>query len=218
MITFNIVESNSVLVKKIHTEIANHINQAFNKSLGQIKDGVKRATIEFFKNTDTFQALVFGPLNWHFGFPAGTQFNRAYTVVEQIGENIQLDFNPFKISRAQYKGGLKLQVLQSDFSDILGLPEASVVTEKGTILPWLRWLLLEGNAFIIKEYDIRLESGQGRSGGAVMINDKAGVWRVPPEYAGTANNNWLTRTIIQELIVYEAIVDKIVQTYISRVI
>lgn len=38
-------------------------------------------------------------------------------------------------------------------------------------------------------------SGKGRAGNVVMRKNVKGKWGVPPQFAGTPNNNWITRAI-----------------------
>ena len=67
---------------------------------------------------------------------------------------------------------------------------------KGTDLNWLEWLLLFGNKTIIRDYVVEFgDNPRSRTGRAVMKGVKSGKWGVPPEFAGTKNNNWITRAI-----------------------
>ena len=50
-----------------------------------------------------------------------------------------------------------------------------------------------GDKIIIKEYEIA--SGEGRAGRFVMKKTVTGKWGVPSTFAGTPNNNWITRAI-----------------------
>ena len=64
------------------------------------------------------------------------------------------------------------------------------------LLPWLRWLLIDGRRQIIRNSRIlRGRVGQGRNaGGSIMSrNDPGGSWAVPPEHSGTITNNFITR-------------------------
>jgi hypothetical protein len=64
----------------------------------------------------------------------------------------------------------------------------------GNIIPWVDWLLLEGDSFIISDYTFSA-SNRGRSGFGIMVEDVGKAWRVPALYSGTLKNNWVTRTL-----------------------
>ena len=99
--------------------------------------------------------------------------------------------------------------IKSDYSDVISLPEAYFDSEsnlpgdrKGKItrIPWLEWLLKEGREYVVRKFVFtdKLESDKSRGGG-LMIPKKAGGWRVPIEYAGTVDDNFLTRALDQYL-------------------
>ena len=64
---------------------------------------------------------------------------------------------------------------------------------EGGDLHWLRWLLLEGYKVLVVGFHFRFQPGRGRSQLGYMR--KGGFWRVPPEYAGTADDNFVTRAL-----------------------
>ena len=55
-------------------------------------------------------------------------------------------------------------------------------------------MLVEGDRTIIRDYHIQYGQ-KGRAGPAIMI--KKGRWKVPSEFAGNPNNNFVTRAINQ---------------------
>jgi hypothetical protein len=94
-----------------------------------------------------------------------------------------------------FEGGITIEAIRADYADVLALPDSTLITpEHGYVLPWLQWLLLEGNKTIIEHFKVQFGSW-GRTGGAIMR--KGGSWHVPPEHAGTINDNFITRAIAQ---------------------
>ena len=71
------------------------------------------------------------------------------------------------------------------------MPNAKVVTENGTALPRLKWLLTLGDKIIITEFEVEYKDGSGRSGLASM--SEGGTFRVNPSFSGTEENNFITR-------------------------
>jgi hypothetical protein len=95
--------------------------------------------------------------------------------------------------------------------------EGSILTEKGEVLEWLRWLLTFGDRIIISEYQIHLISGKGRSGRGIMVADDASAWRVPPRFSGTIRNNWLTRAFKENSQSFFLIIENIIKQELQRV-
>ena len=63
-------------------------------------------------------------------------------------------------------------------------------------LEWLRWLLKEGNAVIVSQYDFAFKSTRSsRTGLGIMVKKRGGGWKVPSQYAGTDDDNFATRAL-----------------------
>ena len=77
-----------------------------------------------------------------------------------------------------------------DFFNLLGLQEGHVLTEKGGDLHWLDWLIRQGDRTVVLGWNY-VPAPTGRSGGWEM--NIGGVWRVPPEFWGTLDDNFITR-------------------------
>jgi len=57
-------------------------------------------------------------------------------------------------------------------------------------------LLLYGGQIIVRNYRVKMGSNRAsRTGMAIMVESPGDSWRVPPEFAGTSNNNWVTRAL-----------------------
>jgi hypothetical protein len=187
------LESDAVISKKILQSLATEFNNLVQQKLPTIMSKIRLQTVIFLKQTDTYLSLVNGDLAAHFGLPAAYRQSMVDAIIQKISDSIDSEFKPTKARASGFTGGLELRILVKDFSDILTMVEAMVTTEKGQVLPWLEWLLIKGNKFIISEHVIHLRGGAGRSGGAIMVKNTASAWRVPSQYSGVMTNNWLTR-------------------------
>ena len=65
---------------------------------------------------------------------------------------------------------------------------------RGYSLPWLQWLLLDGTKVLIDSHQVVIGPNL-RSRTSMAIMRPGSGWSVPNEFAGTQNNNWLTRAI-----------------------
>ena len=137
--------------------------------------------------------------------------NRLISIARVVSNNI--------VVKATFNKSLKIDIgiLQDDYADLLSLPEAvyRYNSLKGSgILPWLRWLLLEGNGPIIGGFDFQpLPTAFSRTGGGIMT--AGGSWNVPLGLAGTANNNIFTRALTNLQKDIEAIVKQELQRIIK---
>jgi hypothetical protein len=114
-------------------------------------------------------------------------------IIELIQENMEVKPVKVTVRGIQLVGGLQVGILRTGYGDILGLPD-SFYDSNGHKIEWLNWLLTKGDGIIVSGYRYRDASGRGRAGsraGGLMY--KGGAWRVPPQFSGTARNNFLTR-------------------------
>lgn len=183
-------EISQAILKALLPQVDNYFKIVFNKVSLSIKDMV----INSIKNAPEYNALISGNLKAEFGLPDSE--SRVNNIIE-FWKNIVVQYNKVKIKNGSYLvSNFTISMIQSDFSDIINSPDASFTTEKGSQLNWLEWLLLFGNQTIIKDYEIKLgPNPNSRTGLAVMKGVVSGKWSVPSEFAGTINNNWITRSI-----------------------
>jgi hypothetical protein len=115
-------------------------------------------------------------------------------------EEITVDFTKVGVE----KGGrgitckLYLNMVADGYHSVLSMMESHYVTEKGVNIPWLQWLLMQGDAKLVMGYDVKWNpqhSGYSRTGTALMIRSKEKRWGIPPEYAGNFDNNFVTRAL-----------------------
>lgn len=107
------------------------------------------------------------------------------------------------------KISLIVEMVKDSYDDILSIPEASFIqtytNKEPKEIKWLDWLLTKGNTIVVADYCVWYTPGNpnSRSGGAVMA--KPGSFRIPPAYAGTLNDNFITRALegIEEFIFEE---------------
>jgi hypothetical protein len=82
------------------------------------------------------------------------------------------------------------------------------MTENGSKIPWLQWLLIEGDKFIITGYTYIVEPTvveKSRTDKGIM-HKSTRSWRVPPAHSGTPDDNFLTRALDS----LDASIDKII--------
>lgn len=130
-----------------------------------------------------------GTLASELGLVAGTESITTDKIIENIVSTVEIEVTPVTTNFRQ--GGITFYCQPRDFGNLLTMPEGFIKTKVASNLPWLKWLLMEGHKTIIVGYSYEMSPSEGRSRGGSM--EKGGSWRVPPAYAGTADDNFITR-------------------------
>ena len=216
-IYIDLVETDKQIAQLILQDMVTQLNRIIPTKLKSIDSRVRQATFNFIQNTSTYESLVGGELAGHFGIPIRGRQNRIDNIVAAVSNRMEISYKPIVLRAGRLAHGLRFGVLMTDLSEVLGLPEANILTEKGQILPWLDWLLVLGDTIEISEYEIQFRMGKGRSARAIMIADNAGSWRVPPEFSGTLNDNWLTRAFKNNINAYSSIIENIIKSELQGI-
>lgn len=191
-VTFKVVPpSKNELRKVILRGIAKAVNAKLPRIAARIQSEIKTTIPAALKVSSEYSALVNGPLDAHFGFEAGTAKIRADRIIDEFSRHASVDVIPLSVLGSGLRGGIEIVVPTTAIQAILSLPESHVED-----MPWLEWLLFRGDSVVVSGYKILFKSTSfSRSGYAIMAKSASGVWRVPSQYSGTENDNWITRTM-----------------------
>lgn len=193
-INFEILESDDQIQKQILKALKVEFNKRIRRSPGKVLSAVQAVIEDAIKSQPEYQALDNGKLSLEFGLTNGKE--RIDAVITQIIESIKITALPTSVSNKKIRGGIQIVGIPSDYGNLIRLPEASITTQKGTELYWLEWLLMNGDQGFILDYDIVYTPTKvGRTKRAVMVRKAGARWGVPPEFAGTKENNFITRAI-----------------------
>ena len=194
-ISFELLHTDKEIIDIIIKEFINKFNRELPRIVQNIEQDLKIATFNYLKTTSTYQSLLDGELAGHFGIPSTKRQHIIDSIIKAVSDSMMINYKPIRYSGGKFVHGIDIRGLKSDMSELLILPGATIISEIGDPLPWLEWLLTQGDKIIIREYEIDFRYGQGRSGLAVMDETKGGTWRVPAEFSGTIKYNWLTEAL-----------------------
>jgi hypothetical protein len=193
--TLDVLDSTNDINKKIIKSLLAEVDDWLKSRILNTKNSIRNIIRQSIISAPEYQSLVSGKLKLEFGIPDAASKIQGLL---SIWEAAEIDVKKTAIKGNKIVGGFSIYMIQSDFSDVLFLlnPDAYVLTEKGDLLNWLEWLLMLGDKTIVKEYEVEIKpSPRSRTGGAVMKRKKSAKWKVPSEFSGTVNNNWITRSI-----------------------
>ena len=189
-LNIKLLEKDTIIITKMFEGMADALNKGLRLALPSIEETMQELAYFWVGNQPELEALRSGTLSGHFGLKAGEGQNEVANIVDAIVGSIKIKLTPVKVKgKSSLSGGLTIYIQQSDFSNIYAAV-APVLTAQGASLNWIQWLLERGNDIIVEGFHI--EWGNfGRSGQARMKVE--GAWRVPPEYSGIADDNFITR-------------------------
>lgn len=192
-LNLSLLETNSQISNAIMDGIREVLDNAIRKSVPRITNDMKAMMVDALMSEPEYSSLISGKLRADFGIRDTSVVNQ---IVNRLAETITVTTKPINIKSNGLTGGLTVQMIPStDFGGIIFQDIAQTKDDKGYSLPWLEWLLLQSNKTIVKNYEVQYGSSPySRSGMALMIKSNSD-WRVPPEFAGSTNNNWTTRAI-----------------------
>lgn len=182
------------IIRSIFDQIKRRFKAFFNTSpaISKLRDVVAK----LLRQTEEFKQLAYNQspsgLASQLGLPANQALHIMETIVDSVVDGLNISF-----TNSGNSYSVVLSFVNSNLNHLLNLPEAS------HDIPWLSWFLTEGDKILVTGHKIVIDYGNtgkfkkwSRSGHSLMTKLKrGGSWRVPPEYAGTINHNWITRTL-----------------------
>jgi len=184
----NIKEDLRTIERRMSKAIAIEFNNRIRNGLEKISRDIENLSRELITNSPEIQSLKSGSLKGDFGISKGEDPTGA--IIEAIVKSVDVVHTIVAGGGRSITGGITVNIQPQSFSNLLSLPGVKVMTEKGTVLPWLEWLLTFGDKIIITEYHVEYNNS-GRSGLASMAS--GGTFRVNPSFSGTIENNFISR-------------------------
>lgn len=176
-------------------EVAYALNLALRQAAPAIRTRIGEACDGLVRRTPEYLSLLGGKLMEDFGLPDAE--HRIDQILDEVKRGAFVEVIPVTHSGGRLSGGMRVGLFRENFEDILALGAASYVSApSGETVPWLDWLLLQGDRIIVYTHrvDTDLDAAQkarSRTGRALML--RPGVWHVPSEFAGTLQDNFLLR-------------------------
>ena len=198
-----IVTSNARMRALINKALAKEGEQLLKKSSSNIRDKVKEVVRRAIATCPEMIELSSGTLKLDFGLTE----DPSTAIANSVANSTRVSVSKITSRGGSFKGGIKITVQPSTFSNLLSLPVAEQAIESGGSIPWLKWLLTAGDAIIIGDFGVKYEAGTGRTGGATM-SESAKPFKVNPLYSGDEVDNFVTRAIEPTLKEISAIVRK----------
>lgn len=188
-----LIESNDQITKEILNALLPDVTKHMNKMIVYIKQNLPDIVSNAITSSPEYESLVGGQLKYELGLVDAD--SKIEGLLDIWMNNIEYLYEPPSIMGSRIKGSFSANMIKIDFRDVIYTQFAEMQdTIRGYSLPWLQWLLLDGNANIVDNYSVVMgPNRRSRTGNAIM--KMGGSWRVPPQFAGTINDNWITRAL-----------------------
>jgi hypothetical protein len=211
-VSLSLKESDFQIASQMNKIIAKRLKDALRSAAPLILNDIKSIVRSAISSSPEYRELFGGSLQAELGLASPAVVDR---ILDMWIESISIEISQVKSSPRAISGGLSIFGIRDGYADVLSSSEATYTTEKGRQIPWLQWLLLEGDRVIITDYAFSTDIGSGqrsRTGLGVMRKDTRKRWRVPPQFSGTSDNNFVSRSLEQVSIEIE----KTIRHHIER--
>lgn len=171
--------------------VSETVNKRLFSKFAPAEDTIRDIVISSIKAQPEYSSLKSGELRNRFGIQSAAQVDEVLTALGDIDTKI----DKARISGDQITAEITINMIKSDFGT-LGANAGTYVSEGGSEIDWLNWLLYEGNNSVVIGYKYKpVVSPKSRTGKGIMIKGEGNIFRVPPEFAGTSDDNWITRGV-----------------------
>ena len=193
---FRLQESDAAIAKKAMAQIASSLNRALMHAVPIVGTKIKALVGQAIQSSPEWKELHGGILQAELGVPQSSA--RLKEILDIWMNSLRITRVPVKLTGTKISGGFAIGMIEQNWADVLSSPSASYVTEKGTLINWLEWLLIAGDKTIISKYYFTSHVGpkaKSRTGLGIMRQNNKSRWHVPREFSGTAQNNFVTRSL-----------------------
>lgn len=195
--------------KFIINSIKDRITSSLFSNVSTTEETIKNIVIENIRRQPEYSSLKFGELRGMFGI---ANVGDVDTILAEL-EDMKIKIKKPSASAKGIDARMEISMVRNGFAQLLSSPAASFVSENGYSVDWLEWLLLRGNDSVVIGYRYSPQvSPFSRTGQGIMVKGNSAIFRVPPDYAGTITNNWITRGIDDALPEIEAYMNKLAET------
>ena len=177
--------------------VAPKVDKILTKAKPAIQNRISNLLRTAMESSPTIQSLKGGQLQVDFGLTDGAADAATRDIVNAVVSAVNVFFQ--KSRRGKTLGKLVIQIDPAIVSTAVQTSTTNgIYNSNGNQITWLDWLMNKGTEVVIDGFEVVSTINydeRSRSGGGFML-PTGGVFRVAPEFAGTAGDNFITRAII----------------------
>jgi hypothetical protein len=193
-ISISLIESANQINQNILNSLLKQVESYMNGRINKLKIEIPQIVSTAISSSPEYSSLLGGRLKYEFGIPDSS--SKLAGLINIWSNNIDIVYNKPTIAGNSIKSSFTISMIKIDFSDVLFTSYAEMRDElRGYSLPWLQWLLLEGNQVIIPSYEFIIGSNRASRTGNGIMRPSSASWKVPSFFSGTQTDNWITRAL-----------------------
>jgi hypothetical protein len=194
ILSLKLLESNSEVYKNILEALLPQANKYMSDAIRNLKTLIPPIIEKAIRISPEYESILYGDLKYQFGIPDSSA--KLEGIINIWLKNIDFNYIKPAISNNQIKGSFGINMIRSDFSDVLSSDFAIVQDNlRNYNLDWLKWLLLDGNKIIVPNQEVIFGQNKASRTGFAVMRSSNKSWKVPAFYAGTQDSNWITKAI-----------------------
>jgi len=194
-----IIESTSSISAKVLFEVAEQVDKKMRKATPQINLRVGELIEARIRATPHVKSLISGQLQADFGLNIGEAEEAIESLLFVVKRSVKVNLGiKNRGSLGNSAWSMSVSILPDGFSDILKGIGTYQSPRSGEFIPWMEWLLTKGTTIIYDDFFVaKGEFRTSRSGFALMFpsGESGRLFRVDPNFAGTADDNFVVNTI-----------------------
>lgn len=189
--------------KEINRGLVNALKTEFNRATVSAAQGIKRdlekAVTGLLVNSPEYKSIQSGILKTEFAINNSDEV--LHDILFTVKNSIAVSAVPVNIGVGSLTGGLNISILRNGIQDLISLSSGKYEGKLFDV-PWLEWLLTQGDRIIIAGYNVKADISSPADLAGPKSGLKTGVdvleqgkgWRIPTQFSGTESSNWITRT------------------------
>ena len=194
-----ITESTASVSAKVLFEVAEQVDKRMRKAAPQINLRVGELIEARIRATPHVKSLISGQLQADFGLNIGEAEEAIESLLFVVKRSVKVNLGiKNRGSLGNSAWSMSVSILPEGFSDVLKGIGAYQSPRSGEFIPWMEWLLTKGTTIIYDDFFVtKGEFKTSRSGFALMLpsGGSGKMFRVDPNFAGTADDNFVVNTI-----------------------
>ena len=189
-----ITESTSSVSAKVLFEVVEQVDKKMRKAAPQINLRVGELIETRIRATPHVKSLISGQLQADFGLNIGEAEEAIESLLFVVKRSVKVNLG----MGTKGAWSMSVSILPEGFSDVLKGIGTYQSPRSGEFIPWMEWLLTKGTTIIYDDFFVaKGEFRTSRSGFALMFpsGESGKMFRVDPNFAGTADDNFVVNTI-----------------------
>lgn len=176
-LSVKVTTPDSQLKKFILQGIADHLTITFKAASPRIKSRIQELVKRAIITSPEYISLTTSKLKGELGVVDAAK--DMETIINIWLESYVVNSDTVQVVGNGFRGGFESQMIQGDFKDVIYNFSAKYYTDKGLVIPWLEWLLVAGQAVLVKNYKVLFKGGlpASRTGLAIMVKSASSNYK-----------------------------------------